>query len=257
MSRARRRRQAGVTLVELLIAVTLVSLLSVGILYAMRVGLVTLEHTNDKLLANRRVLGAQRILDQQVANMMSIKVQCNGPRDEEGGGTFQFFHGDSYQMRFVSRYGIQDASRGAPRVLEFAVIRAANHRGVRLVVNELPYTGPASTEPLCMGSNPDPATGMPIGRYPPVQTGPGSFVLADRLAQCRLAYQVVDPRGGNRIWVERFQGFFPPQAIRVEMAPLLPDSSRLQMTTTVVPVRLFRSARVVYKDIDEDDPLYQ
>lgn len=252
------RRRAGVTLIELLIAVTLVSLLSVGILYAMRVGLLTLERTNDKLLANRRVLGAQRILDQQVSNLISVKTRCNGPRDEQGNGTVPFFHGERYQMRFVSRYTIQEAARGAPQVLEYAVIQGVNNRGVRLVVNEIPYTGPASIDPLCGAVATDPDTGMIIGRYAQVQTGPRSFVLADKLAHCRLSYQVLDQRSGNKIWVEQFQGFFPPQAIRIEMAPLEADSSRLQMTTTVIPVHVFRSSRVVYKDVDEEqDPQYQ
>ncbi len=252
------RGRAGVTLIELLIAVTLVSLLSVGILYAMRIGLITLERTNDKLVANRRVLGAQRILDQQVSNLIAVKTLCNGPRDDAGNGTVPFFHGERHQMRFVSRYTIQDAARGGPQVLEYAVIQGANNRGVRLVVNEMPYTGPSSIDPLCAGTATDPATGMVVGRYAPVQAGPRSFVIADKLTFCRLSYQVVDPRNGNKIWVEQFQGYFPPQAIRIEMAPIEPDPSRLQMTTTVVPVRVFRSSRVVYKDIDEEqDPQYQ
>ncbi|MBM3734793.1 MAG: prepilin-type N-terminal cleavage/methylation domain-containing protein [Acidobacteria bacterium] len=252
-----KRRRRGVTLIELLIAVTLVSLLSVGILFAMRVGLLTLEKTNIRLMANRRVLGAQRILEQQASNLMVVKTLCNGPRDDAGNGTMQFFHGEPGQMRFVSRYSIQEAARGYPQVLEYLVIPGERGIGVRLVVNELPYTGPPSVDPLCVGTGTDPATGFPVGRYPPVQPSPRSFVLADKLARCEFQYQIVDPGKGTRFWARQFQGLLPPAAIRVEMTPLEPDSSRLQMATHVIPVHVFRSTRVVYKDIDEQETVYE
>ncbi len=252
----RARSRAGVTLVELLAAITLVSLLSVGILYAMRTALVTLERTNDKLLANRRVLGAQRILDQQVSNMISVRAICGGPRDEYGIGGVQFFHGEQFQMRFVSRYSVQLAGRGGPMVLEFAVIPGENGRGVRLIVNELPYGGPSTVEPLCVGYDMD-SNGSMNGKFPPVQARQGSFVVADKLAYCRLSYQVFQPVDGQKRWSPRFGGYLPPSAIRVEMAPLEPDSSRLQMTSTTIPVRIFRNSRVNYVDLDEKPQIYQ
>ena len=48
--RSAMRRDAGVTLMEVLIAVTLLSLLSVGMLFAIRIGLSTFGKTNDKLM---------------------------------------------------------------------------------------------------------------------------------------------------------------------------------------------------------------
>jgi len=57
------RRTAGVTLMELLIAVMLLSLLSVGLLFALRIGLNTYSKAQGKLMDNRRVAGAQRILE--------------------------------------------------------------------------------------------------------------------------------------------------------------------------------------------------
>ena len=56
-----RRREAGVTLIELTVAVTLLSLLSLGMVMAMRVGLSAYAKTESKLMDNRRVAGAQRI----------------------------------------------------------------------------------------------------------------------------------------------------------------------------------------------------
>ena len=55
-SKRRLNSERGVTLVELLIAVTLVALLSMGMLFAMRTGLGALSSTNTRLHDNRRVM---------------------------------------------------------------------------------------------------------------------------------------------------------------------------------------------------------
>ncbi len=53
----------GVTLIELLVAMTLLSLLSVGVLFGLRIGLNAMDRTNDRLMTNRRVLGVERVSD--------------------------------------------------------------------------------------------------------------------------------------------------------------------------------------------------
>ena len=60
------RHQAGVTLIELMIAITLVAALSTGMLMAMRTGLLTLDKTDARLQSDRRVMGVERILSRQL-----------------------------------------------------------------------------------------------------------------------------------------------------------------------------------------------
>ena len=55
-------------------------------------------------------------------------------------------------------------------------------RGVRLVVNEFLYTGPETLGEVCLGMTPDPETGKLVAQFAPIRVGPGSFVLADKLA---------------------------------------------------------------------------
>ena len=52
-----RNPRAGLTLIEVLIAVSLVGLLSVGMLWAIRVGVNAMGKSNEKLISNRRVTG--------------------------------------------------------------------------------------------------------------------------------------------------------------------------------------------------------
>ncbi|HHN72816.1 MAG TPA: prepilin-type N-terminal cleavage/methylation domain-containing protein, partial [Thermopetrobacter sp.] len=132
---SKRNPRAGVTLLELLIAVSLVSLLSTAVLVALHVGLNAMEKTNSRVIRNRRVLGAQRILEQQIAGMIvtvaACGIQAGGPVAE-----LPFFEGRPQTMRFVSSYSLEEGHRGYPRILEYQVIPRDDGRGVRLIVNE-------------------------------------------------------------------------------------------------------------------------
>jgi prepilin-type N-terminal cleavage/methylation domain-containing protein len=246
MFRRQRRRgaEAGVTLIELLIAITLVSLLAVGLLFAMRVGLKAMETTNRRVMTNRKTVGAERILQQQIAGFVPIRVQCRGNEAKPTSGLTAFFQGEPQVMRFVSTYSLQEASRGNPLVLEFFVIAGENGEGQRLVVNERPYTGPFGAGAYCLPPAPDPVTGALATRFPPPEAGPGSFVLADRLAFCRFVFEEKPrdeaPQLPDR-WVLRWARIGEwPRAIRIEMAPLSADPSRLQPMPLVIPIHITR-----------------
>lgn len=233
----RNRSQAGVTLIELLVTISLLSVLSLGLLFAMRIGLNTMERVNAKVNTNRRVLGVDKVLSLQIASFMPAKLDCRGP---EGAPTaVSLFQGDQGTMRFLSSYSLNDAARGYPQLLEFQVIPGADGRGVRLIVNERAYAGPATVPGLCFGFTNDPVNGFPVGRYQPVETGPSSFVLADRLAYCRFFYRedLLPPASGER-WVERWGRYRWPSAIRVEIAPLEPDASKLQLSSFTELIRV-------------------
>lgn len=230
----RRRAQAGVTLIELLIAVMLVALLSLGMLFAMRVGLNAMDRANDRLMSNRKVVSVGRILEAQIEGIMPVTALCFS----EGGGApakIPFFQGEVGTMRLASSYSMQEGARGYARILEYQVIPGENNQGVRLVVNEGLYTGPQSAGASCLG-----APGPEGPRFRPVAIGPGSFVLADKLAYCRMSYREQVPPPELARWVLRWNKPVLPQAIRIEMAPLAPDAARLQMETVTIPVRVTR-----------------
>lgn len=241
-----RRSDAGVTLIEVLIAVTLVSVLCVAILFAMRVGLNALSKGNTRLMDNRRVAGANRILERQIEGFLPVIAQF---KTEENGLPLKavFFDGEPQSMRFVSTYSLQEASRGLPRILEFQV--APGENGARLVVNEWIYTGPRSAGFFCAGIRPDPETGAQVALFRPIEIGPRSFVLADRLAFCRFSYLDRRPPPELARWYPAWG--FPryPQAVRVEMAPVDPDTSKLRPVTITAPVRVNRYPVFEYGDL--------
>jgi general secretion pathway protein J len=242
----KKRRQAGLTLLEVVIAVTLVSLLSTGILMAMRVALDALQRANTKLMDNRRVSGAQRVLEQQIAGFMPVQTTCSGSPDAVP-SPIVFFEGSPQSMRMVSTYSLQEAWRGRPRILEFQVVPGEEGMGVRLVVNEIPYTS-ALAGLLCIGLVPDPQLGGSVPRFIPIQVGPQSFVLGDKLAWCRFSY--LEPAKAPKVehWRPDWVMSRWPLAIRVEMAPLIDNPSRLRPLTITAAVRIDRAPDMIYVD---------
>ncbi|PYT32384.1 MAG: hypothetical protein DMG57_01955 [Acidobacteria bacterium] len=245
----RRNVHAGMTLIEVLIAVSLLSVLSLGMLFAMRVGMNALDKANRKLLDNRRVAGAGRIIVQQLAGFMPvIAVAATAP--DAPGFKVPFFEGRARSMRLVSTYSLQQAARGIPQVLEFQVIPGEQGRGVRLVVNENPYTGPRSAGVFCLGPGPDPEAGMTTQRFTPIVVGSGSFVLADRLASCQFLYLEPGPAPGLEKWTPNWVLPRWPIAIRIEMASLDDDRSKLKPLTVTSALRVNRYPIFDYGDFE-------
>jgi hypothetical protein len=234
-----RHNSGGVTLIELLIAVLLLSLLSLGIVLTLRVALNAMTKSDSKLMTNRRVSSIERILDQEIEGIMPVTAQCQ-PRPGLVGQTLMFFQGEQQSMRLASTYSLQQGERGLPMILEYQVIPGEDDQGVRLVVNEHWYTGPRGAGVYCIGYGASPDGGPPGPRFFPIGIGPGSFVLADKLAYCRFSFR--DPRqpGQTPVWVPRWVKPVLPNAIRIELAPLAPDLGRLQPVTLTIPIHVTR-----------------
>lgn len=227
-ARERLKPQAGVTLMELLIAVSLVSVLSTGMLMAIRVGLNAMQKTNSRFAENRRFSSVQRLIESQIGGFMPVVSECRGGG---GGGRFLFFEGRPQSMRFVSSYSLQEAARGYPRILSFAVVRG--DQGYRLIVNESIYPGPIGAGLQCLGLR----GGVPD--FAETSANPQSFVLADKLAYCRILYRQTLPLPELEKWTDVWT--FPermPSAVRIDMAPLRPDPAKINLQPVTVPLRV-------------------
>lgn len=228
---ARSKRERGVTLIELTVAITLVAALALGMLMAMRAGLITLEKTDVRLDSNRRVMGARRILLSQLGGVMPVTGACSG------GGRVPVFNGNSQTLHLVSSYSMLEGARGAPRIVEFQVI-PGDAGTVRLIVNEALYTGPSSIAPFCDN-----------GIFVEGKARPDSFVVADHLAYCRFVYQETVPDSpipGD--WVPVWNKTNLPAAVRVEMAQAATDRATLPLLSATVPIHVTRDVQGVYLD---------
>ena len=244
-SRCANRARAGFTLIELVVAITLVGALCAGVFACVRLALDTMDRVNSKLMRERRVAGVERVMKSELEGMVPAPLDCSEGEGKPSSRT-PFFEGQPQTMRLVSTYSLNEASRGLPRILELQVIPGEDGIGVRLVVNELPYT--TNRLPgLCLGVINDPQTGDPIPQFAPVAIGPGSFVLADKLAFCHFEYhREVDPTQPKPDWIPIWSGEMLPDAVRIDMAPLNAKAPELELQPLTVPLHITREPLGVY-----------
>lgn len=217
-SQARRRRQAGVTLLELLLAVTLFALLTVSSGMVLRVALTSMNVIESKVDLDRRINGSQRALDQMLHGMMAVQGAC--------GGVPISFQGTESVMRFVSSYSLQEGSRGRPQIVELISQQKPDGTGFRLVVNEYPYLGRGSLQMVCAQ---------------PPQVRQSSFILADQLSVCRFFFKALDPGSGSETWMANWMIPAWPRGVRIEMQPRRIGENRLQASTLSIPIMVRRA----------------
>lgn len=246
------RSQSGVTLIEILVAVSLLSLLSVGMLTAMRLGFSTMDKVDAHLVVNRRVVNARGIIESEI-NGFVFTMANYVPKPQEV-HQVPFLQTEAQSMRFVTSYSLEDGWRGRPQIAVLQVIPGEavtgdNRPGVRLIVNEMPYTGPAQAGQSIVAIEQDASIGRQIVRFAPVQPGPQSFVLADRLAFCRFWYLQPLREAPFQIWrPDWVQPQRLPLGIRIEMAPLDDSPNGLHVTTVTTPLNVDRTPGSVYAD---------
>ncbi|HEY4087617.1 MAG TPA: prepilin-type N-terminal cleavage/methylation domain-containing protein [Bryobacteraceae bacterium] len=234
--------EAGVTLIEILIAVSLLSLLSVGILIAMRVGFNTLDKVDSRLLTDRKVSYARRILESEIAGFTYTTATWHP--GTPANRIVPFTQWEPQTMRFVTSYSLQDSWRGRPQMVALQVIPGIEGQGVRLIVNETPYTDSIQT-----GATISSVDTQGIAHFAPVLTGPQSFVLADRLAYCRFSFLVPKAQPPYEEWLpESITGNRLPLGVRIEMAPLDNNPSALHPSTVVATLHVNRTPGVLYVD---------
>jgi hypothetical protein len=81
-----------------------------------------------------------------------------------------------------------------------------------------------------------------------VDIGSNSFVLADKLAYCRLMFKEAVPGTPIERWIPKWITQNIPIAIRIEMGPLEPDPSKLQLLNVTSRVRINRDPMLRYGD---------
>ncbi|HEY7333653.1 MAG TPA: prepilin-type N-terminal cleavage/methylation domain-containing protein [Bryobacteraceae bacterium] len=209
------RDERGVTLVELVIAITLVAAIITGLLFAMKTSLLTYQKLDARLDEDTRTMRISQALERQISGLIPVVRDCPALR------------GDQESVRFVSGYSLAEGSRGYPRVIEYRVVPDPAG-GVRLMMNERLYSGPCSPGP--------------------VEIDAQSIEAAGKLAYCRIGYREFtreDMMAGN--WVAVWDRPTLPAAVRIEMASM-DAATRLPMLAVNVPLRITRDLGVPYVD---------
>ena len=157
---------------------------------------------------------------------MPVLADCNGLRAA--------FNGTPNTMHLVTTHSWAEGARGYPRVVEYRVLPQPGG-GVRLMLSESVYYGPASTAQLCPGNSAPAASASTIE-------------LAANLEYCRFVYhealQSLDAGAWSPVWDRPNL----PSAVRVEMASRESNASRLPMATLHIPIHVNRDVLAAYVD---------
>lgn len=245
-----RPNQRGVTLIEMVIAITLVALLSTGLLVATRTSLQTEERVEARLTQNHRALNAQQIVSSQLANAMPIVGHCAvGPALTPA---IPFFNGSESWLRFATSYSIAEGTRGYPRIVEYQ-IQPSGGGLLALIVTEYPYTGPASTAPFCAAMKPVPVT--PVNPAFVVQSqqagGSNQWLAATGLRSAGFAYhERYAPYSFRETpWLAEWTRPALPAGVRVS---LVPGPAAMQMPLLGFTVALTADRNVMGQYVDRE-----
>jgi hypothetical protein len=233
--------ESGITLIEILIAVTLLSLLSVAVLVAMRMGFNTMDKTDAHLVHDRRVSNARRIIENEIAGYTWSLAYFRPAPDRAL--NVPFAEWTAREMRFVTSYSLADAWRGRPQIAVMQVIPGENNRGVRLIVNETLYTGPDQAGATITDFT---EAGPSFASVP---AGAQSFVLADQLAYCRFEYLEPQTYPTPPLWRPDWRRpGLTPLGVRILMAPLESKPAESQIANITAPINVTRDPNAQYAD---------
>ena len=224
-------QRRGMTLIEVLVAVALMSMLSVGLCTALQIGATSWQTTRERLMLDRRVATANAILHSSFASI--VPLQAEVPLERAIGlRQLLFFQGEPDSMRFVSSYSVTEGVRGGLRIVELQV--STGGKGLRILLNQLPYLGPLSAGSLVADRVSDPD--FPRGRiiFSPIRALPTSLIIADELAACTFSYlRRPRRRGEPSAWLPYWgEHDSLPAAIRVNLSSASREARVLPVSIT-------------------------
>ncbi len=221
------------TLIEVLVAVTLLGLLSVGLVTSFQVGASAWQTTRERLTLDRRIATANQILQSSLAGI----IPFDGEAQESGSGRrrFLFFQGEPLSMRFISSYSVTEGPRGGLNVFELQIVDSP--RGRRILLNQSPFESPVSLSRFIDGFYQDPAVPGTRPRFRPIVPYATSLVIVDELEQCEFRY-LEKPPGIEppTTWVPIWHDLRNlPAAVAINVAPKV-DGVRLLPVSLAVPI---------------------
>ena len=220
---------AGFTLLELVVSITMVSLLATTILVSWRVASSAWQRANVRVREQGKVTATHQLLEEQMASMVPYGVRSTQGLPE------MFFQGEPQAARFISRYSMAGRSRSGLYLIEYQVRRQADGTW-QLLMNEFPVMASEQLGGLVVG-----AEAVPEGRvirFLPVERGPHTRVLLEGLRECRLEYyrpaRFAEPGGWTDQWVDLNQELPRGMAIRASAGS---ESGGLRPVSIVAAIR--------------------
>lgn len=193
-------RARGVTLLELLAAITLLGLISLGLLTSLRIGSSAWRRGNQRMAADRRVLAAADLLSAQLANAQARVIRW-GPA--ERGVRFAYFDGASDRLRFLTTYSLEARSRGGLWLAEYFFARREDG-ACDLLYNEWPLRQEGDAGSTVRAAGYDITLGRQRVDFAPAVRTESTREIYRGLRQCRFEY-LIQPLQAEAYWGTRWE----------------------------------------------------
>ena len=225
-------RRAGMTLIEVIVAVALMAMLSVGLFTSLQIGATSWSMTQAALMLDRRIATANDLLRSLLVSIVPIEA-VTPPGSRLPRYRFTFFQGERRSMRFVSSHSMTGGTRDG---LQLTELRVSEYKGgTRVLVNQSRYEGPLSLGALVTGRVS--VQGVRGGRlvFRPIRALPTSLIAVDQLRGCNFGYLKRARRGEPARWIPTWdERDALPAAVRIELTP----SSKAEKKARAVPVSI-------------------
>lgn len=203
---------AGLTLIEAVLALGLMGLILAALLAVSSSGLSAWLDTRDALSDIRREANWTDELRSSLAAMVPLAV----PTASGSGGRSLFFQGEPQAMRFISAHSPAYRGRGGIRLV--SLLASSGGQGLSLLFSDAPCPdlqrlGQILTGPI-RGQSPIETVPIGLGR----DGQPVAAAVAENVTGCRFQYLRVPAQAGQEpSWVSRWDTpNAVPRAVRVE-----------------------------------------
>jgi prepilin-type N-terminal cleavage/methylation domain-containing protein len=230
----RKHDPRGFTLMELLVSITVISLLAVTILFSWRVAATAWGRADRLIDAQRRETAAHQVLEMQMAEMVPVMPWLRR------GNSAVFFQGGARAARFLSRYSLASRSRSGLYRIEYEIADGPNG-SKQLLLNEAPVLATDELDALWIGTEQTPDG--PRLQLAPIERTPQTRVLLEGLADARFEYY--QPAGaGAGGWVSEWTGAGNelPRAMAIRTAARRADDNHAAPLSIVASIENFSKA---------------
>ncbi len=224
--------QAGFTLFEVLLSLTLTGLLMVALLIGLRVANRAWRTGEARLRQVHTVAERNAFVVQQISSLVPYEVTSSDPHLP---GTFTVLEASATCLRFVSSYSSVYRSRTGLVLVEYGIVEASP-RNVEVALRETPVEDNGVLFHKLVGSvKNDTETGVPLINYQPFSLRATDLLLMTGLGDAWFEYLDLHPeKGTGPVWREdwRSREEAPyPEAIRLRW------DRGTQAEEEVIPVR--------------------
>jgi hypothetical protein len=208
--------QAGFTLFEVLLSLTLTGLLMVALLIGLRVANRAWRTGEARLRQEHAVAERNAFVVQQISSLVPYQVTSSDPHLP---GTFTVLEASATCLRFVSSYSSVYRSRTGLVLVEYGIVEASPGN-VEVALRETPVEdNDVLFHKLVAGVKNDTETGVPLINYQPFSLRPSDLLLMTGMGDAWFEYLDLHPEKGNGpVWRQDWRSTDEapyPEAIRL------------------------------------------